>query len=106
MDDAVARARAAGVVNAAASHSLPIDGSQWNSDVRRRGRPAPERRELIPSAAMTPVSAGYFETMGTRLVSGRFFTDGDGEQTSRGRRHQRDAGPAHLASARSRSASA
>ena len=84
MDDVFTRVRALpGVVNAAASNSLPIDGSQWNSVFVVEGRPAPERRELIPSAAMTPVSAGYFETMGTRLVSGRFFTDGDGAQASR-----------------------
>ena len=84
MDDVFTRVRALpGVVNAAASNSLPIDGSQWTSVFVVEGRPAPERRELIPSAAMTPVSAGYFETMGTRLVSGRFFTDGDGAQTSR-----------------------
>src|SRR5262249_40415510 len=35
-------------------------------------QPVPERAKL-PSAAFTPVSTGYFETMGMRLVRGRLF---------------------------------
>ena len=61
-----------GVTNAALAFSLPIDGSNWNSIFIARDKPIPPRPEL-PSAAFTPVSDGYFETMGTRLVAGRLF---------------------------------
>ena len=71
--DAVSRARALpGVINAALTYSLPIDGSQWNSIFIVSDKPVPERSKL-PSAAFTPVSAGLFETMGMRLIRGRLF---------------------------------
>jgi putative ABC transport system permease protein len=79
LDDALSRVRALpGISNAAAALSLPIDGSQWNSVFVAEGQPAPARRDLIPNAAMTPVSAGYFDTMGMRLSRGRLFTSADG----------------------------
>src|SRR6185295_8718196 len=84
LDDVITRVRALpGVASAAAGLSLPIYGSQWNSVFVAEGQPVPDRRELLPSSAMTPVSAGYFETMGMRLVTGRFFTPADGPQASR-----------------------
>jgi putative ABC transport system permease protein len=61
-----------GVTNAALTFSLPIDGSNWNSIFIVGDKPAPERAKL-PSAAFTPVSADYFETMGMRLLKGRVF---------------------------------
>jgi len=61
-----------GVTNAAFAFSLPIDGSNWNSIFIVADKPVPPRAQL-PSAAFTPVSTGYFETMGMRLVRGRFF---------------------------------
>src|SRR6185503_8136848 len=60
-----------GVTNAAFAFSLPIDGSNWNSIFIVADKPVPPRAQL-PSAAFTPVSNGYFETMGMRLVRGRF----------------------------------
>ena len=57
-----------GVTNAAFAFSLPIDGSNWNSIFIVADKPVPPRAQL-PSAAFTPVSAGYFETMGMRLVA-------------------------------------
>ena len=72
-DDLQARLRALpGVTNAAFAFSLPIDGSNWNSIFIVADKPVPPRAQL-PSAAFTPVSNGYFETMGMRLVRGRFF---------------------------------
>ena len=65
-----------GVTNAALAFSLPIEGSNWNSVFIARDKPIPPRPEL-PSAAYSPVSDGYFETMGTRLVAGRLFEDRD-----------------------------
>ena len=78
LDDLISRTRALpGVVNAAAGFSLPIDGSNWNSVFTARDKPVPPSNDQLPSAAMIPVSAGYFETLGTRLVRGRFFTAAD-----------------------------
>ena len=71
--DLLSRLRALpGVTNAAFAFSLPIDGSNWNSIFIVADKPVPPRAQL-PSAAFTPVSSGYFETMGMRLVRGRFF---------------------------------
>jgi putative ABC transport system permease protein len=64
------------VTNAAFTMSLPIDGSQWNSIFIVADKPAPQRSQL-PSAAFTPVSAGFFETMGIRLLRGRLLGDAD-----------------------------
>jgi putative ABC transport system permease protein len=69
----LARAKALpGVSHTALAFSLPIDGSNWNSIFIVGDKPIPERAKL-PSAAFTPVSSGYFETMGMRLVRGRLF---------------------------------
>jgi len=73
-DDLVGRVRALpGVRNAALANSLPIEGSNWNSIFIVGDKPVPERPKL-PVAAFTPVSDGYFETMGMRLMSGRLFS--------------------------------
>ena len=78
-DQFLSRVRALpGVTQAALTFSLPIDGSNWNSIFYVADKPIPERAQL-PSAAMTPVTAGYFETMGMRMVAGRVF---DGTETS------------------------
>jgi len=61
-----------GATNAALTFSLPIDGSNWNSIFTVADKPVPERAKL-PSAAFSPVSDGYFETMGMRLLRGRLF---------------------------------
>jgi putative ABC transport system permease protein len=66
-----------GAVNAAFAHSLPIDGSEWNSVFIVADKPVPVRAEL-PSSAFSPVSAGYFETMGMRVMRGRVFDSRDG----------------------------
>jgi predicted permease len=71
--DLLSRLRALpGATNAALTLSLPIDGSNWNSIFIVGDKPVPERAKL-PSAAFTPVSTAYFETMGMRLVRGRLF---------------------------------
>ena len=65
-----------GVTNAALTMALPIDGSQWNSIFIVADKPVPQRSQL-PSAAFTPVSAGFFETMGIRLLGGRLLGAAD-----------------------------
>jgi putative ABC transport system permease protein len=71
--DLLARIRAIpGVAGAALTDSLPIDGSNWNSIFIAEGKPVPARPDL-PASAFTPVSDGYFETLGMRLMRGRLF---------------------------------
>jgi putative ABC transport system permease protein len=66
-----------GVSKAALTYSLPIDGSQWNSVFVAADKPVTVRAET-PSAAMSPVGDGYFDTLGMRVVRGRVFDDRDG----------------------------
>src|SRR4051812_15755730 len=61
-----------GVTHAAFAMSMPIDGSQWNSIFIVSDKPVPARSQL-PSAAFTPVSEGFFDTMGIQLRRGRVF---------------------------------
>jgi putative ABC transport system permease protein len=65
-----------GVEGAAFTQSLPILPSNWNSVFLVDDRPAPARTDL-PSAAWTPVSDGYFDVMGIRLLQGRIFGPAD-----------------------------
>jgi putative ABC transport system permease protein len=65
-----------GVTSAALTSSLPIDGSNWNSVFIVADQPVPARADL-PTAAFTPISAGYFNTMGIRLQRGRVFSNQD-----------------------------
>ncbi len=76
-EQAVERLRALpGVVNAAFTYSIPLAGSNWNSIFIIEGQPVPERSQL-PSSAWTPVTNGYFDTMGIRPLRGRLFDDRD-----------------------------
>jgi putative ABC transport system permease protein len=71
-----------GVTNAAFTLSLPVSGSNWNSVFIVEGVPVPERAKL-PSAAWTPITASYFDTLGIRLIRGRGFTASDSDQAPR-----------------------
>jgi len=66
-----------GVVSAAAGHSMPIEGSNWNSIFWPQDKPIPTGRDGIPSAAMIPITPSYFDALGARIVKGRAFTDAD-----------------------------
>jgi putative ABC transport system permease protein len=71
-----------GVTRAALTFVLPIDGSQWNSIYIVSNKPIPERAKL-PSSAFTPVTPDYFETVGMRLLRGRYFDAHDSEDAAR-----------------------
>ena len=69
-----------GISSATFALAIPIDGAQWNSVFIGSGLPIPDRAAL-PSASMIPATAGYFETFGIPLRSGRLF-DGRDSRTS------------------------
>jgi putative ABC transport system permease protein len=69
-----------GAQGAALTRSLPIDGSDWGSSFRVAEKPAPTDFWM---AAMTPISANYFEVMGMRLLQGRAFTAADTAESPR-----------------------
>jgi predicted permease len=76
-DQTIERIRAIpGVTHAAFTFSLPVSGSNWNSIFIIEGQPVPERSQL-PSSAWIPITPEYFETMGIRLLKGRWFDNRD-----------------------------
>jgi predicted permease len=90
-DDAVARATVQrmldrvralpGVTSAGVTSSLPFSGNYSDSVILAEGYQMQPGESLI-SPGQVVASPGYFEAMGTKLVSGRFFTeqDADGNQ--------------------------
>jgi len=66
-----------GVIDAALTLSLPIEGSQWGSVFIVSGKPIPATADL-PSAAFIPISDRYFQTMDIAVKSGRGFDKRDG----------------------------
>jgi putative ABC transport system permease protein len=78
IDTLIARVRALpGVTSASVSSALAIDGADWNSVFITADKPVPARRDQLPGAAFTPISAAYFDTMGTPVLRGRAFIDAD-----------------------------
>jgi putative ABC transport system permease protein len=73
--------RLPGITSAALTLSLPIEGSQWGSVFIVSGKPLPPRADL-PSAAIVPVSSGYFQTMGIAMKSGREFSRADDQRAA------------------------
>ena len=66
-----------GVVSAAFTNSLPVQGSNWNSVFIVSDQAIPARADL-PSAAFTTITAGYHTTMGIQLLRGRLLLPSDG----------------------------
>jgi predicted permease len=68
-----------GVTRAALSNNLPMTWEELDHfDVE--GVPQANPREPEPAVLTRRVTPGYFETLGIRLLSGRFFTDEDSQQ--------------------------
>jgi predicted permease len=76
-DEALRRLRALpGVTAAGATDTIPFSGNHSDSVIIAEGhqmRPG----ESVLSPMQVTVTPGYFETMGARLVSGRFFSETD-----------------------------
>jgi putative ABC transport system permease protein len=68
-----------GVESAAISAITPVSGSMWNGLFEFPGEPAREERERIVNINL--ISKHFFKTLGTRLIAGRDFTDGDRQGT-------------------------
>lgn len=62
-----------GVENAAYMSVMPLEGDSWIDGLRRKDG----REKWEQPVNLRFVSPGYFETMGHRLVAGRFFEEGD-----------------------------
>ncbi|MCW5981566.1 MAG: ABC transporter permease [Bryobacteraceae bacterium] len=63
-----------GVTSAAQAAIVPVSGSGWNGKVGVDGAPAEGSASI---SNFNRVAPGYFRAMGTRLIAGRDFDDGD-----------------------------
>jgi predicted permease len=70
--------RIPGVTSAGAVWALPLSGSGGSGTTTIDTTAVPPDK-ATPETDWRPVLPGFFETMGVRLVSGRFFTDADDE---------------------------
>jgi len=69
----------AGVQAVGATRLLPLTGTIGNWSITLEGRPRQPGEN--PNGDWQVVTPGYFESMGMRLVRGRFFADSDNENT-------------------------
>jgi putative ABC transport system permease protein len=69
-----------GVLSVGSVNILPLSGSNNSGTVTIDTTSVPTEQRA-PEADWRPVLPGYFETMGIRLISGRFFTDADNDRT-------------------------
>jgi putative ABC transport system permease protein len=65
-----------GIDKAATIYPLPLGGDGFVLALRVQGRPAPPPNQE-PTANIRVVSPNYFETVGIKLLQGRFFTKQD-----------------------------
>ncbi|MBO0797889.1 MAG: ABC transporter permease, partial [Blastocatellia bacterium] len=81
-DECLARVMAVpGVRSAALTHSVPIRGANWGSEVIAADKPVPARADM-PESDLLRVSPNYFEMMGIRLLRGRLFTSADNAESA------------------------
>lgn len=64
-----------GVLSASLSVNSPMEGSNWGEPVSIAGHPTPPGTQW--GSSLNSVSAHYFETIGARLVRGRFIDERD-----------------------------
>ena len=66
-----------GVSHVAWSGWNPMDGNNRSEDIYVEGQPTPPPGSNVNLASWVRVSPDYFTTIGTKLVSGRVFSDSD-----------------------------
>jgi putative ABC transport system permease protein len=66
-----------GARNAGLTTALPLAGGGWGKLFTREDRPAPKSANEIPVTQYRHDSADYFETLGIRLVNGRYLNESD-----------------------------
>lgn len=82
-DEALRRVRALpGVTSAGATDTIPFGGSHSDSVILAEGYQM-QPGESVISPGQVSVTPGYFETIGARLVSGRFFEERDDAKAPR-----------------------
>jgi predicted permease len=82
LDRVLERVREIPAVEAAGiTSNIALSGFESPSSVSALGRSTPDDAAVIPS--VVTVSPGYFETMSTPLMAGRYFADSDRDDTMR-----------------------
>jgi putative ABC transport system permease protein len=61
----------------------PMEGDNWGETVYIQGQPPPPPDSNQNSASWVRVSEGYFETLGTKIIQGRSFSDQDSPTAER-----------------------
>lgn len=70
-----------GMKSVAYSLYSPMEGNNWGTGVYIEGQPLPQPGSDENNASWIRASAGYFDTIGTKIIQGREFTDGDTSAT-------------------------
>jgi putative ABC transport system permease protein len=70
-----------GVTSVSYALYSPMEGDNWGNGVYIEGQPPPPPGSNFNGSSWDRVSAGYFETIGTKIIAGRGFTEGDNAGT-------------------------
>ncbi|MGO8737017.1 MAG: ADOP family duplicated permease [Terriglobia bacterium] len=71
-----------GVQSVAISNTMPPFGTEMDGPFYVEGH-EPKNSDVAPDAIYDPISPGYFQTMKTPLIAGRYFTEFDNNEKSR-----------------------
>jgi putative ABC transport system permease protein len=66
-----------GVQNAGVATAIPLAEGGWGKLFTREDQPPPKSLDDVPVLQYRKVSPGYFETLGIRLVDGRYLSERD-----------------------------
>jgi predicted permease len=69
-----------GVRGVSSATYAPMSGNQWGHDIRIQGRPEPGPKDDV-SADWTRITAGFFDTIGARMLAGRAIDEDDSGNT-------------------------
>jgi predicted permease len=72
-----------GVSQVSFSLYSPMEGNNWGETVYIEGQPAPPPDSNVNQTSWVRVSAGYFETLGIKIVQGRSFNEQDSPSAQR-----------------------